>query len=359
LELKRQRIGTMLRWSGAYLQNTNKNDLSFVDAFNYTQLNETFGSIKKIFEYGDILTVRQAKKNSSFYLSAAVLKQAQQSGADIISTSTEVLGSKRQSTEPYGCVNPESHVSIGTINYYADIDNGIVRDGYSESIVISDLGLNNFIINLFDKIKNYHPKIVGGYDRAKGELWYTIYAYISGDVQKWTIMYNDSEKSWKAYFDWLDANGNVVEIYGDNGVNMFAFNQGIPYLHEAGEGYSKFFGVTVQPKVKIIGHGQGKSIFNSVKLISNKNWKCDSVLVFDNDTYTVGMQSKLPAFTKREGYLYSPFLRDMTTSSPTPTDADLFNGRRLVGQTVEIELQTIESGLTQLYEVEIVSTPSL
>jgi len=359
LELKRQRITTMLRWSGVYLQSTNKNDLSFVDAFNYEQVNETFGGITKLFEFGDILNCIQLEKVTSFYLSQAVLKQAAQSGVDIIATSTDVLGSRHQSAERLGCQNSESFVQNGSIFYYADIISGaIVRNGSSESVVISDLGIKNFIKNLFAKIKNYYPFIVGGYDRSKGELWYTIYAYISGDIQKWTLMYNEENRSWVSFFDFVDGSGNVPECYGDIGLSLYAFISGVRYLHEGDTTYSKFFGVTVQPKVNIVGKGNGKSVFNSIKIISNKEWKSDNIYIFDDAEY-VRMQSKLPKMVKKENYFYSPFLRNAITTNPTFNARDLFNGDTLRGDTALIELKTIESGLTQMYSVEVTTTPSL
>jgi DNA-binding beta-propeller fold protein YncE len=360
LELKRKRIKGLKRWSGVYLQNTFKNDLNQNDYADYDESNETFGGITRIFEYGDILKVLQSEKVTSYYLSKAVLNQAAQSGTEIVSTSTLVLGSMHQSTERYGCQNAESLVQNGTTSYYADVNNGcFIREGTSEPVPISDNGIKNYTKALFDQIKNYYPRIVGGYDQSKGELWYTIYAYMPTGEIKITLMFNEEEKTWKSYFDFVDVGGNIPEMYGSIGQVMFAFVQGITWQHESGTDYSNFFGIDVQPKVNIVAKGNGKSVFNSVKLISNKNWKCDSVLVFDNNTYQAGMVSKLPAFVKKEGWLYAPFLRDMTTSSPTPTNNDLFNGRSLRGMTAEFELQTIESGLTQLYEVEVTTTPSL
>jgi hypothetical protein len=358
LEMKRQRIKVLKRWSGVYLQNTFKNDLSFNGYSDYDESNEAFGAITYIYEYGDILRVLQAKKITSFYLSKAVLNQAAQSGQEIVSTSTEVLGSLHQSTEPYGCVNPESVVLIGTTSFFADIDFGIVRQSESEPVVVSDIGLKNYIKNLFAQIKNHYPKIVGGYDHSKHELWYSIYAYLPTGEIKITLLFNEEEKVWKSFINFVDVNGNLPEMYGSIGLSLYAFNQGIGWLCEAGDIYSKFFGVAVQPIVNIIGKGATKSVFNSIKIISNKEWKSDNIYIFDDAEY-VRMQSKLPKMVKKENYFYSPFLRNAITTNPTFNSRDLFNGDTLRGDTALIELKTIEPGLTQLYLVEVTTTPSL
>jgi hypothetical protein len=359
LELKRKRIKGLKRWSGVYIQNTFKNDLNQNDYADYDESNETFGGITRIFEYGDILKVLQKEKVTSYYLSKAVLNQAAQSGTEIVSTSTLVLGSMHQSTERYGCQNAESLVQNGTTSYYADVNNGcFIREGTSEPVPISDNGIKNYIKALFDQIKNYYPRIVGGYDQSKGELWYTIYAYLPTGEIKVTLMFNEEEKTWKSYFDFVDVNGNIPEMYGSIGQVMFSFVQGIAWQHEAGMYYSNFFGVNVTPNFKIVGKGQGKSIFFSTKAISNTELKCDTIYIFDNATYA-RMQSKLPKMIRKEYYWYAPFLRNAITSNPSFNNYDLFNGDRLRGDTIEMTFEPVGGDLVQVYEIDIDSQPSL
>ena len=357
LELRRKRIIGLKRWSGVYLQNTNKNDLSFVDYANYDESNETFGGITKIFEYGDILTVRQKQKNTSYYLSKAVLNQAAQSGVEIISTSTSVLGSLHQSAEKYGCQHPSSHVSIGTVNFYIDVINScIVRDGFSESVEISNLGIKNFIKDKFSK--STYTTCVGGYNFKTDELIYVISVTINNTIEKYVLLYNDQEKTWKSFLEYWDDADNVPECFGNIGNNLYAFNQGKPWWHEGSTDYSKFFGETKIPSFKIIGKGDGKVVFKSIKAISNTELQSDQIYIFDNATYA-RMQSKLPKMVKKENWYFAPFLRNQLTNSPSATNYDLFNGDSLRGECLEITLKPVGGDLIQVFEVEITTTPSL
>lgn len=360
-QLKRQRIKTLLRWGGVFLQNTFKNDLGLVDYANYEEVNETFGGITKIFEYGDILTVRQMEKTTTYYLSQAVLQQAAQAGQEIVTTSTKILGSKHQSAERWGCQNPESHVSIGSISFYIDVKNGaIIRDGYAESVVISDKGIKNYIKSNFAAYNTI--TCVGGYDYSKDELYLTFLLQNitsnSTSSTSFTILWNEQEKCFKSFLLHSDPYGNIPEVYGSLGLGLHTFVLGEPWLTEAGIDYNNFCGKILRPIVTVIGKGQGKSVYKSIKVISNLEWKSDYIYVFDNAAYE-RQQSKLPKMVKKENYYFAPFLRNSITHNPTPNTNDLYNGDSLRGDSIQIMLEATENGLTQLYEVSIDSIPSL
>lgn len=99
---------------------------------------------------------------------------------------------------------------------------------------------------------------------------------------------------------------------------------------------------------------------HSVAYQSNKVWTMPNqgdISIPANTTYPNGMESRLKEsrFRDKEGVFYADFLRDMNTPN---TDDPLFNGRRLKGEVIHINMENEHDDEVRLYLVRINSVTS-
>jgi len=168
-----------LTYSGVYNNENNVNKLNEFNLglVNYKTLEESFGSIQKLYSRStDILTLQEDK--ISYVLAGKnLLSDAAAGGA--ITSIPEVLGTQIARLEDYGISeNPESFAQFGFNKYFTDQKRGAVLQLKGGSYqneqlsVISTSGMRSYFRDLFTS--NVNTQKLGGYDPYHDEYILTV-----------------------------------------------------------------------------------------------------------------------------------------------------------------------------------------
>ena len=168
-----------LTYSGVYNNENNVNKLNEFNLglVNYKPLEESFGSIQKLYSRStDVLTFQEDK--ISYVLAGKnLLSDAAAGGA--ITSIPEVLGTQIARLEDYGISeNPESFAQFGFNKYFTDQKRGAVLQLKGGSYqneqlsVISTSGMRSYFRDLFTS--NINTQKLGGYDPYHDEYILTI-----------------------------------------------------------------------------------------------------------------------------------------------------------------------------------------
>ena len=150
--------------------------------YPFKDLEEKFGNINFIDEFGGNLIVIQQDRCTLVPISATMLSDAM--GSDQLIASNEIMGKERVYANKAGCDNnPESVVRVDNTFYFAHKSTGKIfrfnpNEGTEE---ISDVGMGSYFRKQFDNVLQLSERsdkkdvrIVGGYDPVKEEYLITI-----------------------------------------------------------------------------------------------------------------------------------------------------------------------------------------
>lgn len=162
------------------------------------------------------------------------------------------------------------------------------------------------------------------------------------------------EKHGKRTIDWLS----------NLSLGYTSFIGGNIYLHNSDEvDRCTWFGEKKDCKVGVVINEKGnvKKILDSLEIkTDNGEWEVESIIVPPDKNYPYGMESKIPArfFKRREGSLYSEFLRNGKTSGSTLKAIELLNGEPLRANSAYMVLKNTSADKVSLYEIVINMTNS-
>jgi hypothetical protein len=364
--MEQKTYGSLFRYSNKLIPNTQTNGLSTFPYNYFDNLPDKYGKITGLRQVEDTLKVIQEKKETSYYLSKATLHSANTDGADLVTSVTQVLGTRQISNEDWGCQNPESILKKDRHIYFWDGYSGaVIRDSANGMFPISAYG-NNYLFNqISQQVKKLsYPekiKIYSGFDEKKQLLLMT---FIYENVDKegfvdFTIAFEEQfiegqGNRWKGYYSF------IPEMYGSLGNTLLTFTNGNLYTQDTNSLRNNFFGVQYTSKIKIIGNQTPLvRIFHSIMLDSeNTDWKSDLVTTPKTSQYPLGMLSKLIKFVTKEGRLYSAFLKDKYTPMKGTDNYKMVNGRDMRGRYIEVTLENTATTEVVLREVDINSIES-
>ena len=161
-------------------------------------------------------------------------------------------------------------------------------------------------------------------------------------VQMWI------ERKTKRAIDWLGAmslgfvsfmGGNVWKHNSDN----------VPRNNLFGEQKDAKIGFAINEKATVT------KILDSLGLYTNGEWEVESVVIPPDLNYPNGMYSRIPkeTFQRREGVLYSQFLRNMKTSSGIVNPVEALTGEELRGNSAYVILKHVGGEDVQLWKIDI------
>ena len=163
-----------LTYSGRFSNESNINRLNEfnLSTSNFKVLEESFGSVQKLFaRETDVLVLQEDK--ISYVLAGKNLLSDSVGGGQITSV-PEILGTQIARIEEFGISsNPESFVCYGKDKYFTDAKRGAVillagTSAKNEQLaVISELGMRGWFRDLF--IENIDTQKLGGYDPYMNE----------------------------------------------------------------------------------------------------------------------------------------------------------------------------------------------
>lgn len=149
-------LNTTLRWSDPLLQNSNINGLGFFYGVNFRELNQAYGSVRKLLTENEYLKVFFDRKIARLPMGRSEITSLD--GSNLISKTTDVFGTSMYSTQDFGVAdNPESVSSFGGVSIFTDRNkNKILLTSGMDVKVISDLGMKYF----FDKELNKTQRLL-------------------------------------------------------------------------------------------------------------------------------------------------------------------------------------------------------
>jgi hypothetical protein len=130
------------------------------------------------------------------------------------------------------------------------------------------------------------------------------------------------------------------------------------YIHNSDEvDRCNFFGEQKDFKVGVVMNEQPQDtkILDSLGIYTNGEWEVESVTIPADQNYPDGMASFVPKsfFKKREGVLYSEFLRNTKTSSSTASAIEALTGESLRGNAAYIILKNTSTAKVEIWMVSL------
>jgi hypothetical protein len=364
----RQLTLNSLRWSNMYVDNTKTNGLSHFDVLDYLPLNDKHGTVMCIRDNGESLEILQDSHVSSIFVGRQGLKQATINNVDLVTSSQDVLGTVNPLKGELGCQNPESVVMVDGNMYWWDNRNAVyVRKASNGMFPISWYKMDSY----FNKIPALFAGkstfwAVGGYDPYQQNVvisFQELDPTTNESVQGYTLGFNERSNRWKAFYDYYkDSGGNFYtpDVFAEYGRTMYAIVKGEIYSHNTSATRGNFYGTAHGQVIEVVSNEEPLKIkvFRSITVNANKLWSADNtgdVAIKANDTYKRGMLSRIKAgrFTKREGYWWAEFLRNMLTKGILPSPIDLISGDLLKGQSIKVKLQNSETDEVVLFSIVI------
>ena len=186
---------------------------------------------------------------------------------------------------------------------------------------------------------------------SRGEH-YLLFGFNAGEMAKFSIQLWITHYGLRAV-DWLQSLS----------LGYCSFMSGDVYLHNSDEvDRCNLFGEQKDFKVGIVMNEDPPhtKILDSLGIYTNGEWEVESVTIQPDQNYPDGMSSFIPKsfFKKREGVLYSEFLRNMKTSSSTPKAIEALTGEALRGNCAYLVLKNTSADKVEIWMVNLQLTKS-
>jgi hypothetical protein len=345
---KRANYKSAMRYSELLIENTRINNLNKFQN-NFTNLKSEFGGINFIHEVGDVLKILQDKKETSVYVGKEEITQA--NGETILRATNSVLGNINRMEEIRGTTHTKSVVVHNRNMYYWDgLRKEVIRSAPNGQEPISAYGMNTFFKNQTD-----YTDVIGGYDQQH-DIYFI--SFIGGSspvtVGFMEASLGNQNPHWCSFFSFVPNN------YLSLGKNFFASFIGDNSLwkhNSTNVVRLNFYGVKYDQKINLIYNKNGaiKKLFKHMGIVSNKVWDVSTISIEADATYVRGFLSKIPKgrFTLKEGMFHSEYLKNMLSTSNTPSVLDLINGDDLRGLSIKHELVNSEDEECWLIGIEI------
>jgi len=354
---------TMLRYSGRYEENSAINNLSRVVYDDVKMLPVKYGAISIIQQVGDVLKVKQKKKNTSIYIGREELRTAD--GGGNVVASGNILGTDRVPVPDYGTEYPYSVVKHNRYEYFVDLEHGVViRDSANGMIPISDYKMKTWFKELCIYFRGLTNKdIKAGYDGINNEYIVTFVDY--DNMKAWTHVFNELTDRWTSFYTHeIETSGYSIEkvfplMYMWIGNKMYSYICKSPFIGQILDndedglwehnraGYNRIYGDIKNSMVSVTSNA---GIASSIKNFEAMSYHCtkrlglpnnDSIRIPATARYPNGMISRLKAgkFSEEEGIFYSELLNNMISRSSTPTVDDLINGDNMRGYSMTSDFE--------------------
>lgn len=163
---------------------------------------------------------------------------------------------------------------------------------------------------------------------------------------------------------WIEKTGvRAVDWLQSMSLSFMSFMGGNVYLHNSNDvPRCTLFGEKKDCKVGVVFNEGGgkKKILDSIAIGTDSEWQVESLIIPPDKNYPAGMSSVIPKsfFKKREGGLYSEFLRNMKTTSSTVKAIEALSGEQLRCSNAYLVLKNTAADKVQLWEIIINATSS-
>lgn len=166
--IKRIKRDATIRFSNAFIPDTNINGLSRFDDFDSEQYDQSNGSIQRMFSKDKGLIVFQELKVGNIRIGQDTLYSNEGTQVGTVKSQNTVLSDIVYYSDEYGISrNPESFAVYGNRLYFTDVNRGaVLRLGGDGITPISEYSMHNYFSDTFDRIINTNKdyKVFGVYD---------------------------------------------------------------------------------------------------------------------------------------------------------------------------------------------------
>ncbi len=356
---------TKLLYSGAFIQDTNVNQLSTVLSSNSIVLPEKYGKIIGIREMGYTIKVLQQKKHTSIPIGRVMFTQAG-SGDDIVGTSKNVLGEPKPDDSNYGTYHNSGIIMHEGRLYFPDLYAGLILMDSQNGIhpISSEYGVDNLIKTKFktflaDGIDNI--SIYSAYDELYNLAYFSFVDSVTPS-ENFTIAFRESSITAEQGFILFDF---IPNFYGTTKNTVTSWNGGLWVHNDLTTPLMNFYGTQHYPSFTYIVNKQGAVIkdHKAIVLTATEEWfapNAGDLKIISNGTYRE-KQTKIPKgkFVAKEGKYYTDIPRNMLTHSNSPTMSDFLNGDTMRGETMEVTLTNDSVTDSDVTAVEVNSIYSI
>lgn len=324
-----------------YLENTEYNLLNvFMQNADYFSASEMWGKITGICEVGDVLKIIQEHKETSIYVGKTLAKQAD--GTDIYLDSTNVFGTANKYIETRGSRYIRSIIRNNRYLYYFDDTTGeFIRSSANGQMPISS----------YYKMKNWFEKkakslresteaakdVIVSCDNDYNEVLITF--IIGTEIETFVFHEDEINPGWE-YFATYESETSIPENFAFHGDTLVSFLQGHLYLHNVGA-LNTFYGKVHECGIMSVVNmyaGNTKR-YSSIHVSCNNNIFSFEFNIPEGLNYPEQKSILLPAFMReKENAIYSDILRNIIGRDGIENISLLYNGTRLVGETMTVTL---------------------
>lgn len=176
--------------------------------------------------------------------------------------------------------------------------------------------------------------------------------------------FNASELATFSIQFYIEKHGaRAVDWLTSLSLSFCSFMGGNVYLHNSNDvPRCTLFGEKKDMKVGIVVNEQASlvKIFDSLGIHTDGTWEVESLVIPADQNHPNGMTSLIPKsfFKKREGILYSEFLRNTKTSGSTIKSIEAMTGEQLRGKVCYLVLKNTSADKVELWEVDVNLTKS-
>jgi len=178
------------------------------------------------------------------------------------------------------------------------------------------------------------------------------------------VGFNASELATFSIQMWIEKTGvRAVDWLQSMSLSFMSFMGGNVYLHNSNDvDRCNLFGEKKDCKVGIVINEQANlvKLFDSLGIHTDGEWEVESLVIPADQNHPNGMASVIPKsfFKKREGILYSEFLRNTKTSGSTIKAIEAMTGEQLRGKVAYLVLKNTSADKVELWEIDVNLTKS-
>jgi len=340
IESKQKTLNSIVRGE-QFLEGTETNWLNvFILGTKSFDASDLYGPITGIEEMGGTLKVIQEHKEGSITIGEVTAKFADVGEFTYIGDA--VFGAYRRYPEDRGTTYRRSMAQNNRYLYYFDESTSefIRSSPNGQAPVSKEYSMQNWFEKKAKQLREYvgDKDVVTSFDNDYEEV---LVSFRIGNTIE-TIVFSEKEgfKGWMEYRTYFNDT-DVPELFASFKDTLVSWMNGKLYLHNSGLNntfYGKLHGCSL--KVPVNGNVQYTKRYSSIRLSSDKNLWSIEFTIPDGENYVNQKTILRPAmFREKENALYSDILRNIITRTGVEDLALIYNGTRMVGEFMDVEIK--------------------
>lgn len=347
-------FGTLVRWGGAYQQNTNINQVNRFYPLDFDEIDRSKGDIQRLVSRDRIMRVFQNRAVGQYGVYARFI-QNNDGDSQLVTTNDIITKNNiKYYAGEFGLGDQYAGlVSTNKVDYFSDPVRGYqVRVSDDGITPLSEIYKGQFYIR--NKILPYNQthlrangskaKILGCYNYFDEE-WVSI---LQGavDLQPYTFSFNEKRNAYSSFFsfnpEWMLSAEST----------MYSWNDGDLWVHNNENQYCNFYGVQYDCSIRVVFNINliEKKSWESIAEISSAIWACP--VIYTNTKSFAGQRQESNLldvdFADLEGVFEAAIMRDVNS------EGGIINGDFMKGNYLCADfLYNSASNLVTLKEIKV------